>query len=255
MKKLAKTTATLMLLILLVSISANIALAGKPVQFDSQGNEVGWENSSANCTKIQDGLLEYSASHYLAGQPFQTGYDPYGYNYQGHMFNGTYCNVYLGRYGYPPYEGDDEAYLAENPGAENVWCWPHRNVELVMKWDDVWLANTDCDGDGLLDRHYGFDSYIGSGAWETNHQFGSYEDGNGGVCNWNYFGKIIAAPAGAVQIYDVVRGWIWYSTDGIEIGPVIWGSFAVIQRIYNDPCAGDHGLEYLSPDHAGFGGW
>ena len=43
------------------------------------------------------------------------------------------------------------------------------------KWNDAWLSNKDCDGDGLLDRHYGLDSYRGSGAWLTNHQSGEYE--------------------------------------------------------------------------------
>jgi hypothetical protein len=114
------------------------------------------------CTTIQDGTLTYSASHYLAGQPLMTGFDPYGYNYQAHMFSGSYCNVYLGGYGFPPYEGDDAAYLAENPDAADVWCWPHRDVELLMKWNDGWISNTDCDGDGSLDRHYGYGSYIGS---------------------------------------------------------------------------------------------
>ena len=66
-----------------------------------------------------------------------------------------------------------------------------------MKWNDAWLSNQDCDADGLLDRHNGFASYIGSGAWLTNHQSGEYEE-DGTVCKWNYFTKIVAAPANAV---------------------------------------------------------
>jgi len=201
------------------------------------------------CTTIQDGVLTYSAGHYLEGEPLMVGYDPYGYNYQAHMFNGSYCNVYLGRYGFPPYEGDTEAYLAENPDAENVWCWEYRDVELVMKWNDAWLSNKDCDSNGLLDRYYGFDSYIGSGAWETNHQSGEYEV-DGKTCKWTYFVKIVAAPEDAY-----VEDGTWYAADGTEIGPVIWGAFAIIQQVENDPCAGIHGLQYLSPDHPGFGGW
>jgi hypothetical protein len=105
-------------------------------------------------------------------------------------------------------------------------------------------------GDGLLDRHYGFDSYIGSGAWLTNHQSGTYLDENGDECNWNYFVKIVAAPADATA-----TGGIWYNVDGVEIGPVIWGQFAIIQQVENDPCAGINGLQYNSPDHSGLGGW
>ena len=190
------------------------------------------------CTTIQDGVLTYTTDHYLEGQPLTIGFDPYGYNYQGHMFKGSYANAYLGRYGFPPYEGDDEAYLAENPSAERTWVWPYRNVWLEMKWNDAWLSNKDCDGDGLLDRYYGFDSYIGSGAWLTNHMKGEDE----GVI-WTYFTKIVAAPADAY-----VDGGLWYTAEGSEIGPVIWGAFATIQQVETPG-----GLLYLSPTSAGFG--
>jgi hypothetical protein len=116
---------------------------------------------------------------------------------------------------------------------------------LIMKWNDAWLSNKDCDGDGLLDRYYGFDSYIGSGAWLTNHMSGEYEQ-DGEICKWNYFVKIVAAPADAV-----LSGGVWYTNDGVEIGPVIWGAFAIIQEVENDPCAELYGLQYLSPTRAG----
>lgn len=199
------------------------------------------------CTTLKDEVLTYSTSHYLYGTPIPLGYDPYGYNYQAHMFKGSYANAYLGGYGYPPYTGDDDVYLDENPGAENTWVWPYRNDQLLMKWNDAWLSNKDCNGDGRLDRPA---SYIGSGAWETNHMWGEYEGEDGETCNWDYFTKIIAVPSDAV--YD---SGVWYSADDTEIGPSIWGSFATIFSVYNDPCAGLTGLEYRSPDHAGFGGW
>ena len=201
------------------------------------------------CTKIQDGILTYSASHYLAGQPLQVGYDIFGYNYNSHMFNGYYANAYLGGAGFPPYEGDADAYLTENPGAASHWAWPYRDVNLIMWWNDAWLSNKDCDGDNLLDRHYGFPSYIGSGAWETNHQYGSYEE-NGETYKWNYFVKIVAVPEDAY----VADGY-WYTADGTQIGSVIWGEFAVTQRVYNDQGTGEHGIEYLSPAGPGFGKW
>ena len=119
---------------------------------------VAWAGKKDDCTTIQEGVLTYSAGHYLEGEPLVVGFDPYGYNYQGHMFKGSYANAYLGGAGYPPYEGDDEAYLAENPGAETHWTWPYRNTQLLMKWNDAWLSNKDCDGDGKLDRHYGYPS-------------------------------------------------------------------------------------------------
>jgi hypothetical protein len=178
---------------------------------------------NGDCTTIQDGTLLTSDSRVIT-----TGFDEWGYNYQGHLFNGTYCDAYRNA----------------------AWCQEWKDDNLLMKWNDAWLSNKDCDGDGLLDRHYGYDSYIGSGAWETNHQSGTYEGENGEVCRWNYFVKIVAAPADAYA-----EGGVWYTANGTEIGPVIWGEFAIIQEISNDTCTGDHGVQYLSPAGPGFGKW
>lgn len=174
------------------------------------------------CTTIQSGELLRSD-----GVVITTGYDEWGYNYQARLFNGKYCDSYR----------------------DAAWCQEWKDVELSMKWNDAWLSNKDCDNDGLLDRHYGFDSYIGSGAWLTNHQSGVY-DLDGKTCKWNYFVKIVAAPADAT-----LEGGIWHTADGTEIGPVIWGEFATIQQVENDTCAGLHGLQYLSPTRAGLGNW
>lgn len=174
-----------------------------------------------DCVTIQDGTLERSD-----GVTIETGFDEWGYNYQAHIFNGGYCDAYR----------------------DAAWCQEWKEDELLMKWNDAWLSNQDCDGDGLLDRHYGFASYIGSGAWETNHQKGKYIDNNGKKQRWEYFCKIVAAPADATLV-----GGTWYAADGSEIGPDIWGEFAIIQEVYNDTGTGDHGVLYLSPYSAGFG--
>lgn len=201
-------------LILVIAIAAALSLA--TIQASPA------EGKKNSCTTIQSGELEASD-----GSIIEVGYDQWGYNYQAHMFNGKYCDAYR----------------------DASWCQPYKEDNLMMKWNDAWLSNKDCDGDGSLDRHYGFTSYIGSGAWLTNHMSGVYEE-NGETCKWNYFVKIIAAPA------DGYTGnGYWYAADGTEIGPIIWGSFAVIQEVSNDPCTGDHGLFYKSPDHPGFGGW
>ncbi|OHB73507.1 MAG: hypothetical protein A2Z25_01840 [Planctomycetes bacterium RBG_16_55_9] len=170
---------------------------------------------------IQDGILKYSEGHYLEGQPLVVGYDPYGYNYQGHRFDGSYVNAFLGLSGFPPYEGDDEAYLAENPAAENHWTWPYRHTQLTIKWNDAWLSNKDRDGDGELDRHFGYESYVGSGAWATNHM-----SGGAGKERWTYFAEIVAVVEGAECVADT-----WYRADGTEIGPVMWGDFAAITEV------------------------
>ena len=208
------------------------------------------KSTKKEANSITAGEVFYSAGHYLEGEAIPTGYDIFGYNYQGHMFKGSYANVYLGAAGYPPYTGDDETYLAENPDVVNHWAWEYRDIQLIMKWNDAWISNLDQDMDGKLDRHYGFDSYIGSGAWETNHMFGEYEDEEGNIIKWNYFTKIVAAPEDAI-----IDGELWYTSDGAEIGPEIWGQFATIMEVSNDAGADEHGALYLSPFSAGFGAY
>ena len=198
----------LMMLMLLAIPST--ALAGSPCG-----------KGSDECTTIQDGTLLTSD-----GEVITPGYDEWGYNYQAHLFNGGYCDAYR----------------------DAAWCQPYKDIDLLMKWNDAWLSNKDCDDDGLLDRYYGFDSYIGSGAWCTNHQAGTYES-DGKTCKWNYFVKIVAAPADAYT-----EEGVWYAADGDEIGQVIWGSFAIVQQVENDPCAGIHGLQYKAA-RPGLGNW
>jgi hypothetical protein len=157
--------------------------------------------------------------------------DDYGYNYNARMFNGSYFNAYARAAGLPAWEGDDDEYLAENPTAVNHWAWPYREISLLMKWNDAWMNKDKV-------RHEGYDSYIGSGAWLTNHQSGGKAKDH-----WTYFTKIVAAPADAVKING-----IWFTADGIEIGPVIWGEFATIQEVESG-----EGAYYVSPYGPGFG--
>ncbi len=172
------------------------------------------------CTTIQDGTLLRSD-----GLPIVLGYDEWGYNYQAHIFNGYYCDAYR----------------------DAPWCQAYKDIRIVMWWNDAWLSNKDCDGDGLLDRHYGFSGYIGSGAWETNHMYGTYEL-NGQTCYWTDFVKIVAVPANAHKV-----GGLWYTADEKEIGSDIWGEFALTEEVYNDPCGGFNGVLYKSPFSPGFG--
>ena len=170
------------------------------------------------CVTIQDGGI-----YAVTGELLTTGYDDFGYNYQAHIFNGRYCD-------FDRVEGGD-------------FC----DVDLIMKWNDAWLSNKDCDWDGKLDRHFGYDSYIGSGAWLTNHQSGKV-DVNGKLRKWTYFIKIVAVHSDAYK-----KDGYWYSADDIQIGPIIWGAFATVQIVYNDPSQGVHGIQYKSPVGPGFG--
>lgn len=157
-----------------------------------------------------------------------TGFNEWGYNYQAHLFSGGYCDSYR----------------------DAEWCQEYADIKLIMKWNEAWLSNVDSDGDGNLDRHLGFDTYRGSGAWLTNHQAGEYIGDDGQTCKWTYFVKIVAAPDDAIA----VDGY-WQTAAGIEIGQVIWGQFAVIQRIDKDKCAGVNGAQYVSPFASGFGAY
>jgi len=179
------------------------------------------EAKNNECTTIQSGELISSA-----GDVITTGYDEWGYNYQAHLFNGTYCDAYRNA----------------------DWCQAWAEDNLTMKWNDAWLSNKDCDDDELLDRHDGFDSYIGSGAWLTNHMSGTYVDNNGVQQKWTYFVKIIAAPSDA----KLVDGE-WFTADEDLIGYEIWGEFAIVQEIYNDTGTGDHGILYKGEAPLGFG--
>jgi len=177
------------------------------------GSEPG---APSTCTQIQSGTLVDSK-----GISIGLGYDQWGYNYQAHMFLGYFDNN--ARPATPVDSGDT----------------------LIMKWNDAWLSNGDCDGDGKLDRHYGFASYRGSGAWLTNHQWGTNTDGT----TWDYFVKIVAVPTDALLMSDG-----WHTAGGSLIGYQIWGDFAVTQEVLNDPMAGAHGLLYKA-DFPGFGVW
>lgn len=190
MKKLAILIAVVALLI--TAVPAFAAKGGK----------------NASCTFIQDGDLTYSTGHYFKEEPLMIGYDQYGYNYKAHIFNGSYANAYLGRPGpgFPPYTGNDAAYLTDNPSAVSHWTWQFRNVQLQMKWNDAWLSNKDCEGEDQgthhstsLDMHYGYDSFIGSGAWLTNHAKGTYESSE---YNWDVSGDWVIAVNSGTYLHD-----------------------------------------------------
>lgn len=131
------------------------------------------------CTTIQSGTLVDSLGNTLV-----VGYDQFGYNYQAHMFNGTYD-------GFDRVFGNDTSDFADDT--------------LVMKWSDDWLSNQDCDGDGKLDRGA---SGISQG-WVTNHFEGDYDsDGDGSQdAHYTSFVKIVwVGPGGSLWgQYEVIQ--------------------------------------------------
>ncbi len=140
-----------------------------------------------------------------AGNPVQVGFDQFGYNYQAHQFVGTYDSV--DRTLDNTYWGQTGDFVDD---------------KLMMKWSDDWLANVDCNGDQRLDRGLvnGVPSLTNTSlGWLTNHVEGDYADANG------------------LQHY----------TDFVKIGYTgpnspLWGSYSVVEEVYNDPAGGFHGL-------------
>ncbi|MEK7598632.1 MAG: hypothetical protein AAB487_02755 [Patescibacteria group bacterium] len=155
------------------------------------------------CATIKDGTITDSA-----GNPISSGYDQFGYNYQAHMFNGTYDSSDRTLDG--TYWGDTGDYVDD---------------KLMMKWSDPWLANVDCDNNGKLDRGL-VDGVIGgtSVGWLTNQINGDYDsDGNGTQdAHYTWFDKII-----------------WVGPGGS-----LWGEYEIIQEVVNDPADGLHGLQF-----------
>ena len=217
-----KTTATLLIAMFMISAMVLVIPA-----MAKKGDGV---------TTIRDGTLVDEW-----GNPLVLGFDEYGYNYQAHMFNGWYWNS-----GRPEVPFTDEQSLID-AGKSTTW--------LIMKWSDVWLSNVDRNNDGKLDRGIGPD-YASSGvegAWETNHQFGSYIGEDGKEYKWNYFVKIVCAPEGAYKETHEDGVEYWHLSDGTEMGTVLWGAYARVLQIYNDQGTGEHGVEYNPAGPTGFG--
>lgn len=218
--------------ITLMFVMAGVVHAAKPTSVDSNGNETAWETANFGCTTIQSGELHYSDGHYLNGS-LTTGFDIFGYNYQGHMFKGSYANSYLGKDGYPPYEGDDNDYalkieeMQKDTNYLNKWYWPYRNVNLIMKWSDSWIANVSCDDDGVLDRGLvnGVLTNGVSKGWLTNHMEEKYDSNDDGTNDSHY-------------TYFVKIGWV---DDGS-----LWGAYDVLQEEYQEPMYMFHEI-YTTP--------
>ncbi|NLX36382.1 MAG: hypothetical protein GXY68_06820 [Chloroflexi bacterium] len=168
-----------------------------------------------DCVGIASGQISYPPGHYWAAQPVARGYDAYGFNYQAQRFRGWFVNSELGFMGLPPYEGDYAAYIAANPAAaalgdpaDPTSFWSLKDLQLDIKWNEAYRARTDCDGNGWFDRHPGSSSYMGTGAWYTNHVSGVYLGQS-----YRSFSKVVAVPADAV-----LAGGLWYAADGRELG-------------------------------------
>jgi hypothetical protein len=159
------------------------------------------------CAKIKDGSISDSA-----GNVIKVGSDQFGYNYQAHMFNGTYDSsdrILDGKY-----YGTTADYTDDN---------------LIMKWSDEWLSNLDCNSDGKLDRGgaAGANANLSKG-WLTNHVEGDYIGGDSDSHHYTYFVKIVFDGGAACTASEPT---------------CLWGTFTIIEEIYNDPFGGYHGVD------------
>ena len=203
----AKRLFSVLLALVVVLTIVSPVLADKPVGFDPvTGAETAW--STSNCAKIQSGTILDSA-----GNPLETGFDVYGYNYQAHLFDGTYDSV-------------------DRKSDGMYWGQPGDFVDdkLQMKWSDEWLSNVDCNGDHKLDRGLinGVPTNVSAG-WLTNHVNGDYIDANG-LQHYTYFVKIG-----------------YFGPDS-----PLWGSYDVLEEVYNDPAVGAHGVTIYADPGLGF---
>lgn len=107
-----------------------------------------------------------------------------------------------------------------------------------------------------------------SGSWDDNY-LGGYRTGTWSMpigsaikimdtCEVSDFVKIVAVPVTA-ELDPLVTGHygegMWYTNDGKEIGPSIWGEFAVIQEDAIDSCGEYQVIDYMSPLKKGLGNW
>lgn len=162
-----------------------------------------------SCANIQSGTITDSV-----GNPISVGFDQFGYNYQAHLFAGTY-------------DSSDRTLDGTYWGSTGDYV----DDKLSMKWSDDWLANRDCDGNGKLDRGSAA-PYGTSQGWLTNQVVGDYDsDGDGTQdAHYTYFAKIV-----------------WVGPGGN-----LWGEYTIIQEVNNDPVGGFHGLQ-LKVGAPGFG--
>jgi len=224
------------------------------------------------CNTIQSGQIHYPSDYYLGDKPITTGFDEYGWNYQAHSFEGYFANYAFDAFGLPPYEGNEEAYyqrLVDEGFASNIneamnfmygdyfrsFFWINRDISYSLKWNDEYKSNKDCNGDGLIDftdRYSNVSYFVGTGAWITEKQRGTYFDDSGKKCSFIYFAKHIAVPKNAYEENDE-----WYTVGNQLIGPSVYLGYglATIQQVINDSCGGCHGIYYKTQISPGLGYW
>ncbi|HYQ57962.1 MAG TPA: hypothetical protein VEP89_11525 [Draconibacterium sp.] len=170
----------------------------------------------AGCEKdfVEDPMDNTELKSGNSGNDKVTGVDEYGYNWNAHLFKGSFYNAIVGDNLYAftewshtePYMGVDDDFFqaAETDNLYDLWgmAWWLRHVNLVMKWNESLISE-----EGVYPSN--LDDWIGSDAWITFHYSGVDENGN----SWSQFQKMVAANSD-----DELIGGVWYDNEGEEIG-------------------------------------
>jgi len=239
------------------------------------------DGSQTMAESIDLSAFVYWPGHYLQGQPLRPGSDIFGMDYQARTSKGLHWNHTMCWKGFPPYEGDDQAYferLAAEGYARNASAaqrlaeaqseWAARTWRAVYYcWNEAYgSARLDLDGDGCLDWHpfspMGPGSSIlgpgfrGSGAASEGYWTNLWSMGPGDEQPGSMYITFAAVPLDAVQT-EVAPGFrMWFQSDGVVIGwdwgPLTEGMddcWAVVRR----RCSfkGVTVNEYQSPSHWG----
>ncbi|QIA09383.1 hypothetical protein [Draconibacterium halophilum] len=191
-----------------------------------------------------------------------TGVDEYGYNWNAHLFKGSFYNAIVGDNLYAsapwshttPYRGIDEditppEYSEEPEDMYDLWgmAWWLRHVNLVMKWNESLISK-----EGVYPAN--LDDWIGSDGWIT-FEFSGI-DANGK--NWSQFQKMVAANHDDMLKKD--GEWypngVWYNSDDEEIGIFNdWTQLILVQceKTGEPPFPFSTIPEYNNTERLGFG--
>ncbi|MCK5285710.1 MAG: hypothetical protein KAJ58_00590 [Candidatus Pacebacteria bacterium] len=148
-----------------------------------------------------------AAEFNIASKPFNQvtqGIDSYGFDYLNHRFIGEFCSLSRGANYYCDFND------------------PMLNGATKVIWNDAYLSNKDRNGDGKLDRHYGYESYLSSEACMLL-RYSTVFELDGEMIHYESGSKHVAAKKS-----DVAKYGGWFSKDGTYLGPQVIDEFILL---------------------------
>ena len=135
-------------------------------------------------------------------------------------------------------------------------------INLVLAYDApmsgyVAILTGTIESGGAMSGTWSDNWYGDTGSWESTSEptaINTFE-----TCTVSDFVKIVAVPGGSRHDGAVPTPYgegMWYESDEVtQIGPAIWGDFAVIQEVSSDPCEEFYTMNYRSQVRSGLGNW